>query len=589
MKDFFKFMFASMLGFFLTMLILMFISFGFVMTIMSFAQPDEVDVNDKTVLHIKFDYPIEDRSSKNPMQFTFDFESLNQKPGLNTILKNIEKAKTDDRIKGIYLDLFDIPSGLATVSEIREALIDFKSSGKFIYAYADILSQRAYYLATTADKIIMNPEGMLELKGYSGNIMFIKGLLEKLDIEAQIIRHGKFKSAIEPLILDKMSEANREQTLTFVQSMWDKTIDDISQGREISITDLNRIADGLEGQDVSNAYKLNLIDSVLYFDQFLNMLSEQIDVEVVKSDNLISIEKYDNAVVEGNKKKRSKNKVAVIYASGDIVQGSGSDKVIGSDKIARAIRNARLDDKIKAVVLRVNSPGGDGLASDIILREVVLTKQEKPIVISMGNLAASGGYYIACGASKIFALENTITGSIGVFGMIPNFQNFFNNKLGITFDGIQTNENSDFFGVTKPLTEFQYDMLQKEVDRFYETFIQHVAVGRNMTVEQVDEVAQGRVWSGRDALELGLVDEIGGLKEAIESAVELAELEDYRVVELPKQKEPFEQILNDLFGQTKTRMLESELGENYKYYMYYKEISKWNGIQARMPYELMID
>ncbi|MEZ5196111.1 MAG: signal peptide peptidase SppA [Bacteroidales bacterium] len=589
MKDFFKFMFASMLGFILTMLIFMFISLGFVMTIISFAQPEDVEVNDKSLLHIKFDYMVEDRTSNNPMQFAFDFESFNKKPGLNEIIKNIKKAKSDDRIKGIYLDLWDVSSGLATISELREALHDFKTSGKFIYVYADILTQKAYYFATVADKIFLNPEGMLELKGYSGNVVFIKGLLEKLDIEPQIIRHGKYKSAIEPLILDKMSDANREQTLAFVQSMWDKTVEDISISRNISVSELNRIADGLEGQNVKKAYQLNLIDSVLYYDQFLILLGEKIGVETIKSENLISISKYTNVEIDEQTKKRSKNKVAVIYASGDIVQGNGGENAIGSDKISRTIRSARLDESIKAVVLRVNSPGGDGLASDIILREVVLTKEVKPVVVSMGNLAASGGYYIACGASKILAHENTITGSIGVFGLVPNFQDFFYKKLGITFDGIQTNENSDFFGVTKPLSDFQYDMLQNEVDRFYNTFIGHVAAGRNMTVEQVDEVAQGRVWSGRDALGLGLVDEIGGLDDAIQIAVELAELEDFRVIDLPKQKEPFEQFLNDLMGQNRTGILQNELGENYKYFRYIQEVSRWNGVQARIPFEITVD
>ncbi|OQX72944.1 MAG: signal peptide peptidase SppA [Bacteroidetes bacterium 4484_249] len=588
MKDFFKFMFASMVGLLLTLIILFFLFMGMFMAMLSFTKSEDVVINDKTLLHLKFDYPIEDRSSKDPMSLYYNLGSLKPSLGLNEILENIEKARDDDRIEGIYLDLMDIPSGLATVSEIRNALDDFKESGKFIYVYGEIFTQKAYYMATVADKIFMNPEGMVEFKGYGGNLMFIKGLLEKLEIEPQIIRHGKYKAAIEPLILDKMSDANREQTLAFIQSMWDQTIEDISGARNIKVDVLNEIADGLKAFRVSEAYKLNLIDSVVYYDQFLSILSEKIETDYMKKDNLISIAKYANAKVKKEKKKRSRNKVAVIYAAGDIVQGDGNDKVIGSDKIARTIRQARLDDKIKAVVLRVNSPGGDGLASDIILREVILTKMEKPVVVSMGNFAASGGYYIACGADKIFANPNTITGSIGVFGIIPNFQRFFNNKLGITFDGVKTNENADFFGVTKPLPEFQYNIIKDEVEKFYTTFINHVAKGRNMSVEDVDKIAQGRVWSGRDALKLGLVDEMGGLDDAVKSAVELAKLEDYRTIDLPKQKDPFEQIIEDLMGQTKIKFLENELGENYRYYNYIKKISQYKGIQARLPFEMEI-
>ena len=279
----------------------------------------------------------------------------------------------------------------------------------------------------------------------------------------------------------------------------------------------------------------------------------------------------------------------MIFASGSISQGEGSDKSIGSDKIARTIRQARLDEKIKAVVLRVNSPGGDGLASDVILREVNLLKEEKPIVVSMGNLAASGGYYIACGANKIFANPNTITGSIGVFGIIPNFEKFFKNKLGITFDEVMTNDNSDFMNITKPMTEYQYNLIQKEVDDFYDTFVNHVVKGRGMTYEQVDEIGQGRVWTGIDALEIGLVDELGGMGDAIEAAVELAELEDYRVIELPEQKDPFQKLLSDLMNQSRSSFIKKELGPNYQYVRYIKEISEMKGVQARLPYDFYLN
>ncbi len=440
-----------------------------------------------------------------------------------------------------------------------------------------------------ADKIYLNPEGMLEFKGFYSEIVFIKGLLEKLEIDPQIIRHGKYKSAVEPLILDKMSEANKEQTTAFVQSLWDETLANISAERNISIEKLNDIADKLDAFRADRALELNLIDSVIFFDEFLNLLANNLGVDVIKSDNLVSISSYDNVKTRTSSKKRSRNKVAVVYASGSISQGEGSDNTIGSDKIARTLRQVRLDNSVKAVVLRVNSPGGDGLASDIILREANLIKAEKPFVVSMGNLAASGGYYIACGADRIVANANTITGSIGVFGIIPNFQQFFNNKLGITFDNVKTNDNADFIQTTKPLSEFQYKLIEQEVDQFYKTFIGHVAKGRNMTIEEVDAIAQGRVWSGADALELGLVDELGDLNIAIDIAVQLAELDDFRIIEKPEQQDPFEKLISEFMGQTRQSHLEKELGKGYYYLKEFKEVYEMKGIQARMPFSLQIN
>ncbi len=586
MKDFFKFMFASMLGFFLSSIILFLLLMGLIMSLIAFAQQEEVAVSNSSLLQIKLNYEIQDRTNNDPFADFTGFGSFKINPGLNKILKSIDKAKDDERIKGIYLNLGDLPSGLATISEIRKSLKLFKESGKPVYTYSNMLSQKAYYLATVSDKIFLNPEGSIDFRGFSSQVLFIKGLLEKLEIEPQVIRHGKFKSAIEPLIRTDMSEANKEQTLKFVGSMWDNTVNSISESRSIAKTYLNLIADSLIAQNPQKALSLHLIDSVLYFDQFLNFLAGEIDVDNISRDNLISLSEYVDAKVKS--KKRSKNKIAVIYASGNIVQGEGETNNIGGDKIARAIRNARLNKSIKAIVLRVNSPGGDALASDIILREVNLAKEEKPVVVSMGNLAASGGYYISCGADKIFASPATITGSIGVFGVIPNLEKFFNNKMGITFDGVKTNENADFISATKPLTKYQHDLIQMEIERVYSTFLKHVAKGRNMTTEQVDEIGQGRVWSGSDALKIGLVDEFGGLDEALEEAKDLANLEDYRIVELPKQKEPIQQVMDDLMGKTRIKLLQNELGGNYKYYQFLKEVENMNGIQARLPFEVDI-
>lgn len=587
MKDFFKMMFASMLGYFLITLITLFLFLAFVMAMLSFAKTEEVIVNDNSILHMKLNYEIADRTTNNSMPSIYDFSSFKPKPGLREILKTIKKAKEDTRIKGIYLNLMNVPSGMATITEIRNALLDFKESGKFIYAYGDIYIQKAYYLATVADNVYLNPEGFVDFRGLNGNVAFISGLLEKLDIEPQVIRHGKFKSAIEPLLYKEMSDENKEQTLAYIQSIWNNTINDISLVRGIAQDKLNMVADGLLAQSPDKAVEHGLIDDLLYYDEFLAILANEIDVETEMKENFISVGKFSNAKPEKSQGKRSKNKVAVIFAEGDISQGNGTEGIT-SDRIARIIRDVRLDESIKAVVLRVNSPGGDGLASDIILREVKLTKDEKPVVVSMGNLAASGGYYISCAADKIVANPTTLTGSIGVFGVIPNFQGFFSNKLGVTFDGVKTNENAEFISVTEPMNDYQKAMMKNEVERFYTTFIGHVSSGRGMTTEQVDEIAQGRVWTGSDALEIGLVDELGGLEKAIEIAVDLAGLEDFRTVDYPEQKEPIEQIIEELFGEMETRILEKELGEHYKYFEYIRSLQGYTGIQARMPYEIEI-
>lgn len=589
MKDFFKFLLASVLGFFLSMLILFFLLLGSVMALISLTKPDEVVLKQPTVLHLKLNYEIKDRSSSNPFSIFQDISAFRPSQGLKEILENIKKAKQDDNIKGIYLELFDAPSGMAVLAELRNAFADFKDSGKFIYAYGSMCTQKAYYLASVSDMVYMNPEGFLELRGLRSEIVFISGLLKKLGIEPQIMRHGKFKSATEPLFLEKMSDENRLQTLEYIQSMWEGISNEITAARSIDGIEFQQITDKLLSQSLEKAYSLNLIDSLLYMDQFLSILAGELGVENVLEEHLITLSKYNRAKVSQPSGQRSRNKIAVVYAEGDIVQGEGRVDMIGGDKIARTIRNARLDESVKAIVLRVNSPGGDGIASDIILREIVLTREIKPVVVSMGNLAASGGYYIACGADKILAQPSTITGSIGVFGLVPNFQGFFNDKMGITFDGVGTNENSDFVSITKPLSAYQRETIQTIIDRFYDTFIAHVAAGRNMTVEEVDEIAQGRVWTGSDALRLGLVDELGGLDDAIEIAADLAGLEDYRTVDLPEQKEPFQQFMESMMGDVQTRWLKRELGEHYNHFRYVSAISHWQGIQARLPYEIRID
>ena len=585
MKQFFKFMFASMLGFFLTFLIVSFLFIGLIASIASFAEDKAVDVKENSVLHLTFNKPIYDRTPNNPFE-NYDFQKMksNTAAGLNDILKNLKKAATDDNIKGIYLDLSEIPTGISIIEEIRNAMLEFKESGKFIISYAESYSTTAYYLSTVADEIILNPDGDILFKGLNAEIMFLKGTLDKLDIEAQIIKVGKFKSAVEPLILEKMSEANRKQMQVLVNSIWGKIIEAISETRGISIYDLNLIADNLDITDAEQALKHNFIDKIMYKDEVLAELRTKLEIGEKDKINSLSIKKYTNAPATKEIKKRSKNKVAIVYASGSIGGGEGGERKIGSEKISKTLRKARLDDKIKAVVFRVNSPGGSALASEVIRREVELTCKVKPVIVSMGNLAASGGYWISCSADKIFADPTTLTGSIGVFGIIPNLKNFYKNKLGITHDNVKTNENSDYITANRPLTTYQKKIIQKGVDKIYQEFLELVAEGRNMTTEQVNKIGQGRVWSGVDALRIGLIDELGGMEDAIAAAVEMAELPDYRVVELPKQKDPFEQMIKEIFDNTKASMIKSELGQHYQYYNYIKEISEMEGVQARLPF-----
>ena len=590
MKQFFKFMFASMTGTLLIIIILFFIMMGILMSVASFSKKEIVIVPKNTVLHLKFDEPITDRSSNNPLE-NFNFYSMKsgESIGLNEILDNIKKAKTDENIKGIYLDLGAISAGVATLEEIRNALIDFKSSKKFIISYSESYSQKAYYIASVSDKIYLNPQGTLDFKGLSGEVMFYKGLLEKLDVNVQIIRHGKFKSAVEPFILDKMSKPNREQTLKYITSIWDHLLNGISESRKISVNELNAIADSFRIQKAEDAVKYKLADKLMYKDEILAELRSRLGIKENAKISMMSIDKYFNAPDKQRKISKTKYKIAVIYAIGEIESGNGNDKTIGSERISEAIRCARLDSTVKAVVLRVNSPGGSALASDVIWREVVLTKKVKPIVASMGDVAASGGYYISCAASKIIADPNTITGSIGVFGMVPNLKGLLNNKLGITVDNIKTNNHADFGTVYRPITGKEKEFYQTDVENIYHSFIAHVAEGRGMTVAQVDSIGQGRVWCGIDAKGIGLIDDFGGLDKAIETAAKLAKISDYKLQSLPLQKDAFTKIIENLSGNSEEILMKKEFGDAYDYFQYIQSIKNMKGVQARLPYMININ
>lgn len=588
MKQFFKFLFASVLGFIIAAVVCVLLFVGIISAIVSSAGSDkEVTIEANSILHLKITEPIVDRGSDNPLS-NFDLGSFSTKgkTGLNDFLEQIEKAKTDESIKGIFLDVSDIPAGLATIEEMRNKLIEFKSNKKFIVCYSEYLSQSTYYLASVSDEIYLNPQGFLDFKGLGGELMFFKGALEKLGIEPQIIRHGKFKSAVEPFILDKMSDENRQQTQTYLFTLWQKMLDGISISRKIPVDSLNGIANNLSIETAQDAVKFKMVDKLAYKDEVLEVLRKKTAEKSIDDIKFISLEKY--AKSENKFKGFAKDRIAVIYAEGSIEGGEGDDETIGSDRLSRTIREARLDDKIKAIVLRVNSPGGSALASEVIWREVLLAKKMKPFIVSMGNVAASGGYYIACAADTIVASPNTITGSIGVFGVLFNGQKLLNNTLGITIDTVKTNTYSDIGSVYRPLSPIERNYIQRSVENVYDVFVKRVADGRKISSNQVDSIGQGRVWSGLDAKKIGLVDVLGGLETAISIAAKKAQIKEYKLVSLPKQKDPFKEAIAHLTGEAESAIIKKELGVNYKYYKSLQNISGYSGIQARMPFEIDI-
>jgi len=587
MKDFLKYTLATVVGILLYSIVSILILFGIIGIITSASGDSVVSINPNTILYLTLDNSIVDRSSNNPFE-NFNFQSFESEPalGLNDILKNIKKAKTDENIKGIFMELSVIPARVATIEEIRNALIDFKESGKFVYTYSEVMTQGTYYLASVSDKIYMNPVGMLEIKGLRAKIAFFKGTLEKIGVEPVIFRHGKFKSAIEPFMLDKMSDANKEQTLTYVQSIWDHIATDIAKSRGLTLDEMNKIADDFAIRNMKSAVDHKIIDGAKYRDEVIDELVQLTHAESAEKLEIIKFGKYIHVATEKSKKKDIRKKIAIIYASGEISSGKGDNQTIGSETLAQAFRTVRRDTTIKAIVFRINSPGGSALASDVIWREVTLAQKVKPVIVSMGDLAASGGYYIACPADVIVANPTTLTGSIGVFGLMFNTQELMNKKLGVTFDGVKTNEFADLPDLTRKMTEAEKEIIQTGVNEIYEVFISHVADGRKTTTALIDSIGQGRVWSGINAKDINLIDEFGGLTRAIEIAAEKAGLADFKTVDYPIEPDPLEEIIKQLTGDVKIKLLQNELGENFYFYQKIKTLQTMQGIQARMDYDV---
>ena len=588
MRQFLKFTLASIVGVMIAGLLLLFVSIGIISALVSSSE-QPTQIQSKSVLLLKFDHQIVDRAKINPFEdLDFGIFQSNKTVGLNDILDCIRKAKTDDNITGIYLNPMDIQAGMATVEEIRAALKDFKTSGKFIYAYGEYLSQKAYYLTTVADTLVLNPQGSVDFRGLGGERTFYKKALEKLGVEVQIVRHGKFKAAVEPFLLEKMSDENRLQTQTYLNSLWKEMLTDISASRKLSLDELNGIADMVASfRKADFAKEKNLVDRLKYKDEVINDLKKLTGTSEKDDVKAIDIFKYVKVPENREQKGIARKKIAVIYASGSIDTGTSEDD-IKSEDLSKAIREARRDSSIKAIVLRINSPGGSAYGSEVIWREVKLAAETKPVIASMGDVAASGGYYIAAAADTIMADRTTITGSIGIFGMIPNAQKLLTDKLGITQDVVTTNAHSDMISLTRPMSAFERDLMQQTIEDGYDTFISRVAEGRKMDKTAVDEVGQGRVWAATNAKEIKLIDVYGGLTDAIELAKKMANLDTYRIVNLPKLKDPFEELMKEISGSAKAGFMKDEMGENYKYYEQLRSLISQKGVMARMPYDIEI-
>lgn len=586
MKQFFKFMFASCFGSALMLIITLIV---LIWTVGS-STNNNISLKPKSVLYMNLNYSIPERTTQDDITATLmnlrDLEG--DYSGLNDIIANIDYAKNDPNISGIFLELSSVGTTTANLEELRKHIVSFRESGKFVITYGETMAQNAYYLATAGDEIYLNPDGMLDIHGMASQIMFYKHLLDKLDIEMQIIRgpNNKFKSAVEPYFLDKMSPANREQMTKLLNTMWSKIVSDISVARNIDTKKINELADNLSLTfDAKVALDEGFVDGLAYRDEIIARIKDLADIEKTGKINVINNAQYVNVRPQP---KAKANKIAVIYANGQIFDGEGDDETIGSITLSKAIREARENRKVKAIVMRVNSPGGSALASEVIRREVELAKAEKPFIISMGGYAASGGYWISTEGDYIFADPTTLTGSIGVFGTFPNAKKFLNDKVGLTFDVVKTNDNADFGSITEPLTPYQKAMLQKYVGNTYNDFTALVARTRGLRQSYVDSIGQGRVWAGADALQLGLVDELGGLDKAIAYAAQKANLTDYSIKDYPKQMDLMDMFMSGNIPEPYTKsLIKRKLGKNYMYLETVENISRLDGIQALMPFMIV--
>ena len=586
--NFFKSFLASCLGSLVAFVILIFLVISFfAATLATFSSGNEnVVVADNSILHLKLDAAIKETEVDNPFEGVPVLGVNDASIGLIQLKNVLSHAVTDAKIKGIYLDVSVFMGAYASAREVRQTILDFRKSGKWVIAYSEVMTEQAYYVASAADKVYLNPEGEMEFNGLAIEVTFFKKMFEKLDIKPEIFRVGDFKSAVEPFFLDKMSDANRLQLNELVKDINNNIVAEIAVSRNIDPTKLMEISSKMLVTDTRKAKQYNLVDSLLYYDQVLAEFKNRVGVEKESDLNFIKYNKYKKSFTASS---TGKNEIAVIVAEGDIMPGKAQKGTIGSNTFAAEIRKARSNKNVKAIVLRINSPGGSALASDVMWREVTLAAKEKPVIASMGDYAASGGYYLAMGCNTIVAQPTTITGSIGVFSVLFDMSGFLNNKLGITFDEVKTGDIGELITFTRPLTEPEKAILQRSTDRIYESFTSKAAEGRKMLVEDLRKIASGRVWTGAQAKENGLVDILGNLDDAIEIAADKAGIKnDYKLRYYPKYKSFLEEWLNDLEDNTRTNALKEELGPHFGVYKQLQQIKRYEGTQARMPFELEI-
>lgn len=584
MKGFLKYFLASFLAILLALLAIFLLGLGSFSALFS-SKPEVIKLKPNTVLVVDLNKPITDRTIDSP----FDVSSLQgfgmgSSIGLYEVVNNLQKAAEDPDISGVLILTGQQANGLSSLDEIRNALAKFKESGKFVFAYSNIYSQGSYFVASVADKVFLNPLGILEFRGLRAETMFYKEALDKIGIDMQIIRQGRFKAAVEPFQQQSMSPENREQLDAYLQAIWNRIITAVGESRDLTAEQLNLIADQWSGRSPEGAVKAGLVDSLLYEDQVQDLLKELTNTKSTAKLSTVSISKYTNAASTA-KEDYTADRIAVIYGTGSIAMESTGPQSIGAN-LAKTIQKARLDKKTKAIVFRVNSPGGDALASEVIRREVELAAQEKPVIISMGDLAASGGYWISTPGSKIVAGPTTLTGSIGAFGMIPNAEKLLKDKIGLTIDGVQTNELAGAGTIFRPLTEAERALFMDQLKQTYSSFLNQVSKFRKMPVEEVDRIGEGRIWAGVTAKELGLVDEIGGLHDAIRLAASEAGLATWRVREMPQLKDPVNQIIESLMGKSSPE--EELLTRHIPIIQDIKEMINSGRMQARLPYRIEV-
>lgn len=586
MKNFFSSLLGTLAGFLIAGMVMGGGFLIFILILVAAGSDREVKIKPNSVVRIDLSGKIQDRAEEYAMPNII----YNTPPaqGLNNILTAIEHAKDNPKIKGIYLDLGMVACGVGSLEEIRAALLDFKESGKFIYAHSDFYTQKAYYLASVADKLYLTPTGGIDFRGLSAEVLFFKGLLKKAGLTPHVIRHGEFKSAVEPFLLEKMSPENREQITAYIGSIWDYMLKEIATSREISPDSLNGMVNSFVGFNADSAVSSDLVDALKYKDELLAEIRAELGLGSNKDINFVDLRDI-KLPYKNKKKKRTKNQIAVIYATGSIVNGrSYEGDIIASETFAEAIRSARKDKHVKAIVLRINSGGGSALASEVIWREMSLAKEKKPVIVSMGDVAASGGYYIACNADAVLANPTTITGSIGVFGLLFSGKNLLNNKLGITTDVVKTNTYSDLASFSRPLRNDEYALIKNSIEGVYDTFISRVADGRGVTKESVDSIGQGRVWSGINALENGLIDKYGGLNDAIDLAAEKAGIGNYRIQTLPERPDPIQEFFMRFSAKIEVEDIETALDVDLQSVKEIDLLVKNQGVQMRMPYAIEV-